>query len=35
MGLPRTRVEEMLEVVSLTPDEASRRVGDYSEGAST
>jgi ABC-2 type transport system ATP-binding protein len=32
MGLPRTRVEEMLEVVSLTPDEASRRVGEYSLG---
>jgi ABC-2 type transport system ATP-binding protein len=32
MGLPRTRVEEMLEVVSLTPDEASRRVRDYSLG---
>jgi ABC-2 type transport system ATP-binding protein len=32
MGLPRTRVEEMLDVVSLTPSEASRRVGDYSLG---
>jgi ABC-2 type transport system ATP-binding protein len=32
MGLPRTRVEEMLETVSLTPSEASRRVGDYSLG---
>jgi len=32
MGLPRTRVDEMLEVVSLTPDEASRRVRDYSLG---
>ena len=32
MGLPRRRVEEMLEVVSLTPAEASRRVGDYSLG---
>jgi ABC-2 type transport system ATP-binding protein len=32
MGLPRTRVEEMLDVVSLTSDEASRRVGDYSLG---
>lgn len=30
MGLPRSRVEEMLEVVSLTSAEASRRVGDYS-----
>jgi len=32
MGLPRTRVEAMLEVVSLTPTEASRRVGNYSLG---
>lgn len=32
LGLPRARVEQMLEVVSLTPDEASRRVGDYSLG---
>jgi ABC-2 type transport system ATP-binding protein len=32
MGLPRARVEEMLEVVSLTPTEASRRVGNYSLG---
>ncbi len=32
MGLPRRRVEEMLEVVSLTPAEASRRVGNYSLG---
>jgi ABC-2 type transport system ATP-binding protein len=32
MGLPRSRVEEMLEVVSLTPSEASRRVGNYSLG---
>jgi ABC-2 type transport system ATP-binding protein len=32
MGLPRDRIEEMLEVVSLTPSEASRRVGDYSLG---
>ena len=32
MGLPRDRVEEMLETVSLTPTEASRRVGDYSLG---
>jgi ABC-2 type transport system ATP-binding protein len=32
MGLPRARVEEMLEVVSLTPDEAVRRVGGYSLG---
>ena len=32
MGLPRRRVDEMLERVSLTPDEASRRVRDYSLG---
>ena len=32
MGLPRGRVEEMLELVSLTPQEASRRVRDYSLG---
>ncbi len=32
MGLPRSRVEEMLQVVSLTPTEASRRVGNYSLG---
>ena len=32
MGLPRTRVEEMLTAVSLTPDEATRRVGEYSLG---
>src|SRR3954467_5574324 len=32
MGLPGVRVEEMLELVSLTPAEASRRVGDYSLG---
>jgi ABC-2 type transport system ATP-binding protein len=32
MGLPRGRVEEMLETVSLTPPEASRRVGEYSLG---
>jgi ABC-2 type transport system ATP-binding protein len=32
MGLPRSRVEEMLEVVSLTPGEASRRVRNYSLG---
>lgn len=32
MGLPRNRVEEMLDVVSLTPAEASRRVGNYSLG---
>jgi ABC-2 type transport system ATP-binding protein len=32
MGLPRSRVEDMLETVSLTPSEASRRVGEYSLG---
>jgi ABC-2 type transport system ATP-binding protein len=32
MGLPRARVEEMLDLVSLTPQEASRRVRDYSLG---
>jgi ABC-2 type transport system ATP-binding protein len=32
MGLQRSRVEEMLELVSLTPTEASRRVGNYSLG---
>jgi len=32
MGLPGNRVEEMLEVVSLTPNEASRRVRNYSLG---
>jgi ABC-2 type transport system ATP-binding protein len=32
MGLPARRVEEMLDVVSLTPTEASRRVRDYSLG---
>lgn len=32
MGLPRTRVDQMLERVSLTPDEASRRVRNYSLG---
>jgi ABC-2 type transport system ATP-binding protein len=32
MGLPRHRVEEMLAMVSLTPEEASRRVRDYSLG---
>ena len=32
MGLPRARVEEMLETVSLTQAEASRRVGEYSLG---
>ena len=32
MGLPRTRVDEMLDLVSLTPTEAGRRVGNYSLG---
>jgi ABC-2 type transport system ATP-binding protein len=32
MGLPRQRVEEVLDQVSLTPQESSRRVRDYSLG---
>jgi ABC-2 type transport system ATP-binding protein len=32
MGLPRRRVQEMLDRVSLTSDEADRRVRDYSLG---
>ncbi len=32
MGLPNRRVEEMLDLVSLTPQEASRRVRHYSLG---
>ena len=32
MGLPRTRVQEMLDLVSLTDAEADRRVKDYSLG---
>jgi ABC-2 type transport system ATP-binding protein len=32
MGLPRGRVDEMLDLVSLTPAEASRRVRHYSLG---
>ncbi|MDX6367506.1 MAG: type transport system ATP-binding protein, partial [Nocardioidaceae bacterium] len=32
MGLPRQRVEDALDMVSLTPQEASRRVRDYSLG---
>jgi ABC-2 type transport system ATP-binding protein len=32
MGLPRNRVDEMLELVSLTPTEAARRLGNYSLG---
>jgi ABC-2 type transport system ATP-binding protein len=32
MGLPKARVDEMLDLVSLTPDEAGRRVRHYSLG---
>lgn len=32
MGLPLTRVDEMLELVSLTPSEARRRIRNYSLG---
>lgn len=32
MGLPKSRVQEMLDLVSLTADEADRRVRDYSLG---
>jgi ABC-2 type transport system ATP-binding protein len=32
MGLPMSRVDEMLKLVSLTPDESKRRVKDYSLG---
>ncbi|MFT4083062.1 MAG: ATP-binding cassette domain-containing protein [Nocardioides sp.] len=32
MGLPTSRVDEMLQLVSLTPAEAKRRVGNYSLG---
>ena len=32
IGLPRGRVEQMLDLVALTPAEASRRVRDYSLG---
>lgn len=32
MGLPKQRVDEMLELVGLTPDEAKRRVRNYSLG---
>ena len=32
MGLPAARVDEMLDLVSLTPEESSRRVRDYSLG---
>jgi ABC-2 type transport system ATP-binding protein len=32
MGLPRSRVDEMLDLVGLTAEESRRRVGDYSLG---
>jgi len=32
MGLPRSRIDQMLEIVSLTPAEAARRVRNYSLG---
>jgi ABC-2 type transport system ATP-binding protein len=32
MGLPESRVDEMLQLVGLTPAEAKRRVGNYSLG---
>jgi ABC-2 type transport system ATP-binding protein len=32
MGLPRSRVDEMLDLVGLSPDESARRVRDYSLG---
>jgi ABC-2 type transport system ATP-binding protein len=32
MGLPKSRVDEMLDLVSLTPQEAGRRVRNYSLG---
>jgi len=32
MGLPKSRVDEMLELVSLTPSEAKRRIRNYSLG---
>jgi ABC-2 type transport system ATP-binding protein len=32
LGAPSSRVDEMLEMVSLTPEEADRRVGNYSLG---
>jgi ABC-2 type transport system ATP-binding protein len=32
MGLPESRVDEMLELVSLSQDEAKRRLGNYSLG---
>ena len=33
IGLPRSRVDEMLDLVGLTADEAGRRVGNYSLGS--
>jgi len=32
MGLPRSRVDEMLDLVELSPEESARRVRDYSLG---
>jgi ABC-2 type transport system ATP-binding protein len=32
MGLPRSRVDEMLDLVGLSPEESARRVRDYSLG---
>ncbi|HYO33253.1 MAG TPA: ATP-binding cassette domain-containing protein [Nocardioidaceae bacterium] len=32
MGLPASRVDEMIDLVGLAPEEASRRVGNYSLG---
>ncbi len=32
MGQPVRRVDEVLDLVSLTPDEAGRRIRDYSLG---
>jgi ABC-2 type transport system ATP-binding protein len=32
MGLPRSRVDDMIDLVGLTAEEARRRVGDYSLG---
>jgi len=33
IGLPRSRVDEMLDKVGLTAEEAGRRVGNYSLGS--
>ena len=33
IGLPRSRVDEMLDLVGLTAEEAGRRVGNYSLGS--